>query len=288
VTTVRIATLWIGLLVFTTGATAEPAVGFPLTLRDAEGATLALNRPPTRIVSLAPSVTETLFALGLDREIAGISDADDYPPDRVRGRPRVGGVVPNVERIVALRADLVIGIPSLQRDALARLRALGLPVFAVDAATLDETLALIRTLGRLTGRDAQADRLLASLAARVREVRPGPPVRVYIEAWSEPLLAAAGATLVDDLARRAGGRNIFADLRGYTPVSAEAVLVRDPHVILLMYPGRSGVLARPGWRATAAGRAGRVHELPTALVSRPGPRIAEGLTALARYLYDAR
>jgi iron complex transport system substrate-binding protein len=284
----RIATLWIGLLVLAAAVPAPAGPGFPLTVRDAEGATLTLDRPPARIVSLAPSVTETLFALGLDREVAGISDADDYPPEHLRGRPRIGGVVPNFERIAALRPDLVIGIPSLQRDALARLRALGLPVFAVDAATLDETLALIRTLGRVTGRGAQAARLLAGLAARVRDIRPGPPLTVYIEAWGEPLLAAAGATLVDDLARRAGGRNVFADLRGYVPVSAEAVLVRDPHVILLMYPGRRTVLARPGWRATAAGRAGRVHELPTALVSRPGPRIAEGLTAIARYLYDAR
>lgn len=280
--------LWIGLLVLVASAPSAATPDFPLTVRDAEGVIVVLARPPARIVSLAPSVTETLFALGLDREVVGISDADDHPAERVRDRPRIGGVVLNIERITALRPDLVVGVPSLQRDALARLRGLRLPVFAVDAATFDETLALIRTLGRITGRSVQAGRLVAGLAARAGEVRPGPPVSVYIEAWGEPLLAAARATLVDDLARRAGGRNIFADLRGYAPVSAEAVLARDPHVILLMYPGRGTVLARPGWRATAAGGSGRVYELPTALVSRPGPRVAEGLTAVARYLYNAR
>jgi iron complex transport system substrate-binding protein len=277
----------IALLVGAVAAPTGPA-GFPTTVRDADGIALALAGPPMRIVSLAPSVTETLLALGLDREVVGISDADDYPPARLRGRPRIGGAVINVERVVALRPDLVVGMPSLQRDAVARLRAMRLPVFAVDAGTFDETLHLIQTLGRITGRAQEARRLASAIAARARQVRGGPPVRVYIEAWGEPLLAAATATLVDDLARRAGARNIFADLKGYAAVSAETVLVRNPEVILLMYPGRDAVLARPGWRATAAGETGRIHELPTAPVSRPGPRVAEGLAAVARYLYGTR
>lgn len=272
-----------GLLLVTAGArgAAEP---FPVTVRDATGRTVTVAAPPRRIVSLAPSVTETLFALGLDREIVGISDADDFPPDRLDGRARVGGIVISYERAVSLQPDLVIGLPSLQREHLERLRALGLRVLAVDADSVDATLAQIRLLGRVTGRAAQAEALAAALGRRVRSVRPAFGARVYVEVWHEPLLAAAGGTLVHDLVRRSGGVNIFADRRGYVPVPAEAVVIRDPEVVFLLYGGRTALLARTGWQRVRAVRAGRVYELPAALATRPGPRIVDGLSLVAAHL----
>lgn len=261
------------------------ASGFPVEVRDAAGAAVTLKAAPQRVVSLAPSVTETLFALGLDREVVGISDADDYPPERVRGRPRVGGVLLDFERIVALRPDLVIGMPSLQRDHLVRLRALGLPVLAVDASSVDETAALIRLLGRATGRIRRAEDLAESLERRARALLPAGRRTVYIEVWGEPVLAAGSGTLVHDMTRWAGGVNIFEGRRGYVQVPLEAVLARDPQVIFLLYPGRERFLDRPGWRSLQAARAGRVHELATSLVARPGPRVAEGLTHIARLLW---
>ena len=136
-----IATLWLA------GAwwPVAGAAAFPVTIRDATGRDILIPAVPRRIVSLAPSVTEILFALDLDGELVGVSDADDYPPDRIARKPRVGGIVINIERVVALRPDLVIGMPSLQRDQLARLEAARLRVLAVDAASADETLA--QTIG---------------------------------------------------------------------------------------------------------------------------------------------
>jgi iron complex transport system substrate-binding protein len=289
-----IAVLAIGLAVTAAvaGVCAAPTPAapslFPITIRDAAGRDVVILRAPRRIVSLAPSVTEILFALDLDPQIVGVSDADDYPPARVAAKPRVGGVVINVERVVALRPDLVIGMRSLQRDQLARLAAARLTVLVVDAVSADETVAQIRLLGRATGRERQAVALAARLAQDLEAVRRTVRRSVYVEVWNEPLIAAARGTLVDDLVARAGGDNIFADLQGYPQVSAEAVVARNPQVIFVLYPVRgslSGMIAeRPAWDGIAAVRARRVEALPASLVSRPGPRIAQGLALIARAL----
>jgi iron complex transport system substrate-binding protein len=260
------------------------AQGFPVRVRDATGRAVVIEAPPRRIVSLAPSVTEILFAIGLDHQIVGVGEADDFPPDRLSGRARVGGVVLNVERILALEPDLVIGVPSLQGDQLGRLRELGLSILAVDARTIDETTAQIRLLGLVTGHGRQAQDLVARMERRMRITGPIQPIRVYFELWHEPALAAAGGTLVDDIARRAGGRNVFGDRQGYVQVSLETVLVRNPQVVFLLYPRREAPPARSAWLGTEAGRTGRVHELPPALVTRPGPRIADGLELVVRLL----
>lgn len=260
------------------------AAAYPITLTDASGTRLTVPARPVRIVSLAPSVTEVLFALGLDREIVGINDSDDYPPERVRGRPRVGGAIVSLERVVALKPDLVVGMPSLQHDQLVRLRTLRLPVLAVDAASVDETVDLVRLLGRVTGRRRQAEDLALSLQRRAAAVRPSLRRTAYIEVWHEPVLAAGGATLADDLVTRAGGANIFGNRRGYVPVPLEEVVSRNPQVILLLYPGRDRLRGRPGWATLDAVRAGRVYDLPTSLVARPGPRVVEGLELIARLM----
>lgn len=264
------------------------AGGFPVRLVDALGALVIVPEAPRRIISLAPSVTEILFALGLDREIVGIGDADDHPPDGVRTKDRVGGTVINLERIVSLEPDLIVGMPSLQRDQLVRLRALRLPVLAVDAFSITEVAEQVRVIGRAAGRAERGAELASVIERRARAVSAAPPLRVYVEAWNEPVLAVAGGTLVEDLVRRAGGRNIFSDRRGYVPVPMETVLVLNPQVIFLLYPGRDRLLVRPGWRGVEAVRTGRVYDLPPSLVTRPGPRIVDGLALIARLLSGGR
>lgn len=282
----RIATILFGLLLLFVPAAHG---SFPLVVKDALGRTVAVRRAPERIVSLAPSVTEILFALGLDARIVGVSTADDYPPEKVRSKPRVGGLQLDVERIVGLRPDLIVGVASLQRGQLDRLVAMGLLVLAVDARSLADIYAQIGTIGLVTGQDRAARRLIESMRSHellvTAAVRGRPRPRVYVEIWGEPLMTAGGGTFVDDLIRLAGGRNIFADLGGWPQVNAEAIILRDPEVILLTYPNRSQVLARRAWRQVAAIRSGRVAEVESVLVSRPGPRIAEGLEQVARILH---
>ncbi len=270
------------------GAAAALAT-FPLTVSDALGRTVTLAHQPQRIISLAPSITEILFALGLDDRIAGISDADDYPPDRIKGKPRIGGVQVNVEMLVGLRPDLILGMLSLQRGQLERLVALRLPVVAVDARSLPDVYAQVTLIGRLTGREDAARRLTAQMQTEAQAVssavRGSRPPRVYVEIWGDPPTAAGGDTFVDDLLRRAGGRNIFSDVAGWPQVAGETVIALNPEVIILTYAGRSQVLQRPGWADVAGVRSHRVVEVPSALVSRPGPRLILGLERLARVLH---
>ena len=263
--------------------------GFPVTVTDALGRKVTLTREPARIISLAPSVTEILFALGLDQRIAGVSDADDYPPEKLKTKPRVGGVQLNVERIVSLRPDLVVGMSALQASQLERLIAMGLPILVVDANSIPETYAQITLIGKATGSDQPARLLIARMQARqvrveaaVRgRVRP----RVYVEISGEPMITAARGTFIDDLVRRAGGMNIFSDLRGWPQVSAETVIERNPQVVVSTYFGRQRILSRRGWSEVAAVRSGRVVSMDAALMSRPGPRIVDSLAYLARRLH---
>src|SRR3990170_5038881 len=220
-------------------ALAAPAFSFPLTVTDALGRRVVVPRAPSRIVSVAPSVTEVLFTLGLGARVVGVSSADDYPEAELREKPRVGGVVLDVERIVRLRPDLVLGMPSLQRAQLDRLIASGLPVVAVDARTLSEVYEQIRFIGRLTGTETEAARLVTLLRFREatvqRAINGRVAPRTYIEIWAEPLITAGGDTFIDDLVRRAGGRNVFARLRGFPQVSAESVIRADPAGVILTH-----------------------------------------------------
>lgn len=259
------------------------------TVVDALGRRVSVPDAPARLVSVAPSVTEILFALGVGSRVVGVSSADDYPPDGVRGKARVGGVVLDIERIVQLRPDLVLGVPSLQRSQLERLIASGLPVVAVEATTLPEVYAQIEFLGRIMGTDASARQLVFSLRSREgtvgRVVGRRVPRRTYVEIWPEPLIAAAGATFIDDLLVRAGGRNIFARLRGFPQVSAEAVIRANPEVVILTHPHGRSVSMRPGWQGIAAVRNSRVAQVDGSLLSRPGPRAVAGVELLARIIH---
>lgn len=287
-----IALVWCAIVFLAVaGPPAEAATSFPLTVTDALGRRVTLAAPPRRIISVAPSVTEILFALGLDRRIVGVSDADDYPPEAVAGKPRVGGVVLDVERILRLRPDLVLGAAGLQRGQLERLAAMGLPVVAVDARTLPEVYEQIAVIARLTGTSGPAAAVVARLRAReilVREAVAGAPVRrVYVEIWGEPLTTAGGDTFVSDLIARVGGVNVFADVRGWPQVSAEAVIRRDPQVIVVTYPQGLRSVARRRW-PVAAVRQARIAAIDASLVSRPGPRLVDGLAALARIVHPER
>jgi iron complex transport system substrate-binding protein len=270
-------------------ALAAPAgAGSPVTVTDALGQRLVFPTPPRRIISIAPSVTEILYAIGAAPRVVGVSSADDYPPD-VRRKPRVGGVHLDYERIASLRPDLVVGVASLQRPALERLRALGHRVMAVDPRSLSDTYDAIETLGRVTGRAGTARAVVDGMRARasrvVRKVAGLPKPRVFVEIWDQPFMTAGRDTFLDDLLRLAGGQNIFGDLAGWPQVSEEQILARDPQVLLATSGGTDRILRREWWQRVTAVRNRRVHALEAAWVSRPGPRLVLGLEQIARLLH---
>lgn len=262
---------------------------------DETGRTVVVPQSPQRIVSLAPSVTETLYALGQDEKIVGDTDYCDYPPAATR-KPHVGAVLnPSIERIVSLKPDLVIGIAEANRRETAdQLARLGIPLYGLSDKSLDDVLKSIRDLGRLLDCPSQAAALASGLDDRVlaveRRVAGQAEPRVLFVTWYQPLITVGSHSFVADVIRRAGGRSISDDLPGEWPrLSIEAVLARRPDIILLpkshaYTPSLDELRHLPGWRDLAAVKAGRVYFISDTIV-RPCPRLVDSLEEVAAILH---
>ena len=274
-----------------------PGAGLAFPVTDQTGRRIELAGPPERIVSLVPSVTEIVFTIGAQDRLAGVTDFCNFPA-AARKKPRVGGMIaPNLESIVALRPDLVVATTEGNRqETFNQLAALGIPVYLVSPATVDDVLELIARLGRLTDRAAAADRLVGQLRARIQAVsarvagRPRP--RVLYVLWQEPLIVPGHGALVSELIALAGGDSVTADGgAGYPRYSMEAALARNPEVILIAgHDGTASPLVRARWERftqVPAVRAGRLHVVDGNLMHRYGPRIVDGLEALARLIHPA-
>jgi iron complex transport system substrate-binding protein len=257
------------------------------------GRRVPLAAPARRVVSLAPNITEILFAVGAGPQVVGVTDHCDHPAAATL-LPRVGGFInPSLERVVALAPDLVLATADGNRAAdVERLASMGTPVFVIDPRRIDDVLRSIATIGRLTGHGEEATRLVDSLAGRRRAVaarRRDPAPSVLLLVGIHPLVGVGPGTFLDDLLREAGGRNALASSPvRYPLLSAESLLAAAPDVIVVdaVEAGDAGDLARsvPGWSDLAAVRAGSVHLLRDDTLLRPGPRIGDGLELLAELL----
>lgn len=269
-----------------------------VTVRDMLGREVAVPASPSRIVSLVPSVTEVIFALGGQARLVGVTDFCDHPP-AARALPSVGGMVsPSLEAMAALRPDLVFATSEGNREeTLHQLRRLKIPVYVVRVQRVAETLDLIRRVGELVDRREAVPPLAASLERRiaaVREaVRPYPPPRVLYVLWPDPLIVPGRQSIITELIALAGGRSITAeDGEAYPRFSLEAAVARGPEVILLAdhEGGRSaaGRASPEKWRtltSVPAIRAGRLHSVDMAMLHRYGPRLADALEMLARMIH---
>ena len=293
------ALFWLGLfVVYPVLVTA-----FPITVTDALGRQVTITAPAQRIISLAPSTTEQLFAVGAGDKVVGVTIYDNYPP-QVQQIERVGGYVAksiSVEKILSLKPDLVLSRGPIQLSVVEALERVSLAVVAIEPHTVEEVYAVMILIGRLTLREPQASTIVADMRQRVNRVReqvaaiPAEQrVTVFYKAYDEPLIAAGPATFIGHMIELAGGINIFADRPEHYPqISAEEVLRRNPAVILgpVIQGGnlsRAQTLSRPGWQHLAAVKNHRIHLLDDDLVSRPGPRLAGALEIMARTLYPER
>ena len=267
-----------------------------LTVVDMLGREVKLAGPPRRIVSLVPSATELIYALGGEDRLVGRTDFCDYPP-AAKDKPSVGGMIsPSLETIATLKPDLVIATTSGNRlETFSRLEQLGIAVYAVHAHRIAEMLDVTRRLAELTGRQAALARLVSGLESRlfavVNAVRPYPRPRVLYVLWPEPLLVPASGALLTELITLAGGDSITANERGdYPRFSIEAAVVRAPEVILLASHGGNGAppIAKDKWeRLTSlpAVKNKRVHAIDGNLAHRYGPRVVDGVETLARAIH---
>jgi iron complex transport system substrate-binding protein len=277
--------------------TGSPAPAFPITLTDDDGVAVTLAAAPERIITFAPSNTEIVFALGLGDRLVGVSGTyDDYPPE-AKTVAQIGGsgefgVDPNLEKVVALDPDLMLTIGGGDQWK-ARLRALGVAVFTIDATNFDDLLHDIRTVGELTGSQTEAatltDGMQAEATAIQAKVSSEPPVSCFFEAYYPPLTTVGPNTFISDLLARAGCQSVSANAKSdYPEWSVSSLVAGGPSVYLVA--SESGVspdavAKRPGFGAIAAVSDGRVYLVDSDLISRPGPRVVDGLMALARLLH---
>lgn len=254
-----------------------------------------------RVVSLAPSNTEIVWALGLAHLLVGVDDHSDFPPEVVATLPRVGpDLQVDVDRVEALRPDLVLAslsVPGMERNV-EELRRRGIPHLTLNPTDLEGVLADIRAVGEALGVPDRAEELIRSLRARMeavarRHAGADPPLRVYWEWWPRPLIVPGRHSWINEMCRLAGARNVFEDLDAASrPVQPEDVLSRDPDAIVVCWCGSlqrvqdaEKVRSRPGWERVRAVREGRIYAVPEELFGRPGPRLADGVDLLASLLW---
>lgn len=274
-------------------ATAAPAK-FPVTITDDANAQVTVKTQPKRIVSLAPSHTETLYALGLGEQVVGVTTFCDYP-EQAKSKEKVGGFSKiDLEKVVSLNPDLILATSLHAQTVAPALRERGLTVAVLEPKDIAGTLARIETVGRLTGRSAEAQAIVKQIRTRLDEIaarvgKASQKPRVFWELGPD-LYSAGKGSFIDELITRAGGENVGARLTGEWPqFNLEALVGADPQVIILAdHPIETAakVKARPGWSNITAVKEGRIIEvLDVNIVSRPGPRIAEGVEFVARALH---
>lgn len=257
--------------------------------------------PPQRIVCLTEETVETLYLLGEEDRIVGVSGYAVRPPRVRREKPRVSAFTSaDIPKILALSPDLVLAFSDLQADIVADLARAGIAVHLFNQRDLAGCLAMIRTVGALVGvpelAGALARRFAGELDAAARENADRPRPRVYFEEWDEPLISGIG--WVSELIGLAGGDDVFPELGRQAAakdriVTSEAVIAARPDVILASWCGKrvnvARIRARPGWDAIPAVAEGRIHEIKSPLILQPGPAaLTDGFAAIRAALDRAR
>ena len=278
------------------GCASPPAPG---NVVDDLGRTVNIGQIPQRIVSLAPSNTEILFALGLDDIVVGVTEYCNYP-EEAKAKPKVGGFsTVDVERVVYLEPDLVLAARIHSKTAIPALEKLGLTVLALAPVSLDEVMSNINLVGKITGQDKLASKLVDNLRKRIEAVanktqdlalnqRP----RVFYLTWHDPLWTRGKDTWADEIISKAGGQNIAYDLSGDKTIDLETVIHRDPQVIIASVGMGTGedlpwqyVRTEPRLKTTEALLNNRVYKIDADLTARPGPRIVEALEQIAQFIH---
>lgn len=275
--------------------------GFPVTVRDAQGTAVTVAQRPRRIASLAPTVTEILFAIGAGDRVVAVAEPADYPPEAAR-RPRLGGwFTPSAEKTLAAEPDLVVASRGNPPEFLATLRKSGCVVFAVDPRSLEAITTTIRDIGRLVGAQEGAERAVArmrehldSVARRIGDVPDSRRPTAFLIVGINPVWTAGSETFQDDALRAAGAHNVGADRAGFHPFGTESLLAADPDYLVVSTmegaPDRmkQQVLADPALRRLTAAREGRIVVLEANHIMRPGPRLVYAVEAMARAFYPDR
>lgn len=272
------------------------AEGKERLLTDEMGRKVKIPHSARRIISLAPSITEILFALGLNEEIAAVTNFCDYP-EAVLNKPRIGGFVnPDIEKIVSLKPDLIIGIRDGNRmDTVHRLNDFGFPVYLIDPKGFNGVMGTIKNIGDVVGREKESRRMIKNMVNKRENIitltRSLSKPRVFFQVGDVPMITVGKGTLADDLIRLAGGRSISEnELMGYPSYSIETILLKAPEIIIMSSMESKKnylnlVKKWQNWESIPAVKMNAIYVIDSNLVDRPTPRIAEGLEALVRIIH---
>lgn len=276
---------------------AEPAApatssqAYPVTVTDDAGRDVTIESAPERIVSLAPANTEILFAIGAGERVVGVTTYDDYPAE-VEAIEKVGDFSgPNLEAVAAADPDVVFVTTGVQADVIGKLEELGATVIAIDPLTLEGVYEDIAEVASVVGEVEAGNALVESMKAEAADVSAAvagaEPASAFVEIGTNPLFTVGAKTLLDELLVLAGGKNVVT-LEGYVPYSTEELVKADPDVYLATQSSgtdAASLAKRAGYSGLSAIKEGRVVILDDNLVSRPGPRIVEGLRQIAEGLH---
>jgi iron complex transport system substrate-binding protein len=281
--------------------TAEPTSA-PMIIQDGLGREVQLEGPAQHILSMAPSNTELLFAIGAGGQIVGRDEISDYPPEAA-AIASIGSTYGelNTEAILALEPDLVLAATITSPEQIQTLENLGLRLYLLpNPMTFDELFANVITVGKLTGHESEAQELAESLQGRVQDVTSAmegvEPVRVFYEVDgtdpSAPWTTGRG-TFQDVLIGMVGGENIAGEIDGWGQISLESIVTSDPAVIFFasgpwIPTTTDSLIARTGWESIRAVQDGRVYEIDTNWIDRPGPRLVDALERMAQLVHPEK
>jgi len=268
------------------------------TVTDDFGRNVTLRGVPARIISLSPSNTEILFAIGAGDRVVGVTEYCNYPP-AAKTRPRVGGVsTVSIEKVVALNPDIVIGCSLNGKDTFERLEELGIPVLGLNPKNISGILADIELVGRVTGEESNATNLVTAMKSRLDAIRA--KARAMSQQAGAPTVfydiggfyTAGNGTFVNEIIETAGGRNIAADKTGYFQMSIEELIAKNPQVIICdrgmgsMSKAYEEIMSDDRLKIVDAVRNNRVYLIDGDIIDRPGPRIVNATETVYGYLYS--
>lgn len=272
---------------------------FPMTVKDVTDNEITLEEAPKAIVSMIPSNTEILYALGLDEEIVGVSDFDNYP-EEAASKEKIGGMEFNVEKIISLNPDLVLAHESALGTwdpGLKQLRDAGITVYTVsNAESFDSTYETIEDIGKLTDKSEEASQIVEEMKTTVQDVQDKVATvdtkkNVLVEISPEPeIYSPAGKTMMNEMLNLINAENLVGDLEGWIKLDPEEIVKRNPDVIITTYgaytpDSTNVVLNRNGFADVTAVKNKAVVDVDADVTGRMGPRLADGLEVLAKAIY---
>lgn len=273
---------------------------FSVTVKDATGKEVKIDKKPERIVSLIPSNTEIAFALGLGDKVVGVTDHDTYPKE-VENIDKIGGLDVNVEKVISLKPDLVLAHASAMstaEDGLNQMRESGITVIVVnEASSFNKVYDSIKMIGKATGTDKEAKELVESMKTKLEAIEEKVKQienkkQVYVEVSPSPSIYTAGKnTFIDEFLTTIHAENVANELEGWPQISEEKVIEWNPDTIITLYHGdmveksEYEISNREAWGDITAVKEEQVFSVDSDLTSRPGPRLVEGVEEFANAVY---